>query len=428
MRLRSFALASGIGIAALAVPAGAMAAHAHGPTHNHGLTIVALPSKIVAGEGVTIQGELNGSGDAGQKIDLYHRIAPNANYTLISKTTTNSEGVYEFTRAEGIVNTNRSWYVTAPQLSGNVHSKTIYERVAAEVSLSASSTSVDTRTPIVFSGSVSPNHTGEQVALQVERGATGTAWTTVKTGKLGAGSAYSISYAFATAGDRDVRVLFGGDARNIAAASDPVTVSVQQAQAPGFTIMSNVPTITFGGTGATLSGVLDNAGTTTPDPGVSVRLWSHLPGAKWHTAGTPVDTASDGSYSFKVKPGANTIYEVRTTFAPHRSTAPLYLGVHDALTMTPSATTVAVGTKVTFSGTVSPDKAGSAIYLERMGADGHWQIVATQKVTHASTYAFNWRVERIGSLQFRVRIPSDTYTLGNASAAATITVLPAPAA
>jgi hypothetical protein len=422
MRLRQYALASGVGIAALAVPAGALAAHAHSPQHNHGLTIVALPNRIVAGEGVTIEGQLNGSGSANQQIDLYHRVAGNPGFTLIGKTTTNSEGVYQFTRAEGIVNTNRSWYVTAPGLAGHVHSKTIKEHVAAEVSLSASTTSTDTKTPIVFSGAVSPNQVGKKVVLQVESGPDGTHWRTLASAKLMHGSTYSISYRFRTAGDRDVRVLFAGDARDDAAASDPVTVSVQQAQVAGFSIASSAKTITYGGSGATISGVLDEAGSTTPDAGVSVTLWARSGSGKWKTVGTPTTTGNDGSYSFSVNPSVNTSYEARTTFTPRRSSAPLFLGVHDAITMTPSVTSAVTGTKVTFSGNVSPDKAGSAIYLERMGADGHWQIIATKKVTHASTYAFNWRVERAGSLQFRVRVPSDSHTLGVASQAATITV------
>jgi hypothetical protein len=63
-----------------------------------------------------------------------------------------------------------------------------------------------------------------------------------------------------------------------------------------------------------------------------------------------------------------------------------------------------------------------------MGADGHWQIVSVKTVTHASTYSFSRTVERTGSLQFRVRIPSDSRTLGAASAAATVTVTAASSA
>jgi hypothetical protein len=307
-------------------------------------------------------------------------------------------------------------------LAGHVHSKTIKEHVAAEVSLSASTTSTDTKTPIVFTGAVSPKQAGKSVALQVEQGADGTDWKTVATGKLKGGSTFSISHRFSTPGDRDVRVRFAGDARDDAAASDPVTVTVQQAQVAGFSIASSAPTITYGGSGATISGVLDETGTTTPDPGVSVTLWARTGSGNWKTVDTPMLTGEDGSYSFAVNPSTNTTYEARTTFTPRRTSAPLFLGVHDAITMTASATTAPVGTTVKFSGSVSPDKAGSAIYLERMGADGHWQIVSVKTINHASNYAFNWKVERTGTLQFRVRVPSDSHTLGVASAAASVVV------
>ena len=107
------------------------------PQHNHGLTINATPNPIIAGEGVLIYGQLRGGNVAGQTIMLYHRVNPSTWFTLIGKTTTNTLGFYEFTRVEGIVYTNRSWFVRGPD---GAHSRTIHERVAAEVSLTANMT------------------------------------------------------------------------------------------------------------------------------------------------------------------------------------------------------------------------------------------------------------------------------------------------
>lgn len=424
MRLRSVALASLASALILAcVPAVSNAARLHAPHHNHGLTIAATPNPIIAGEGVMIYGQLSGSTVSGQTIYLYHRIAPNRLYTLIGKTTTNTDGFYDFTRAEGVVNTNRSWYVTAPDLSGHVHSRTVFERVAAEVSLSASASTADTGQKVDFTGTVTPNHVGQRVYLQTETGVDGTTWKTIKHGVLQSGSTYSIDYAFRSPGDYDVRVLFKGDARNTAAVSAPVTVAVQQAQTADFTIGSSAPVVTYGQS-ATISGVLYMSGTTTPDPSVSVTLWAHTPGHAFRTVGVPVTTGSDGGYSFTVTPAANTIYQVRTTTTPpaRRDTAVLYEGVQDVLSFNVSSTTSEVGQAVTFSGTVSPDKAGHAIYLQRLGADGHWHTVKTGVVSHASTYSIRWRFGHAGTDEFRVLIPTDTRNVGVASAAATITV------
>ncbi len=47
-------------------------------------------------------------------ITLYHRINPNPGFTVIGVTKTNANGQYEFTRQEGIVDTNREWFVRGP--------------------------------------------------------------------------------------------------------------------------------------------------------------------------------------------------------------------------------------------------------------------------------------------------------------------------
>ena len=128
MRLR-FALLGSLLAVLVAVAAPNIASAA--PHHNRGLTINATPNPIIAGEGVLIYGQLRGGDVAGQPVKLYHRINPSTQFSLIGKTTTDKFGFYAFTRAEGIVYTNRSWFVRGP---AGAHSRTIHERVSAEVS------------------------------------------------------------------------------------------------------------------------------------------------------------------------------------------------------------------------------------------------------------------------------------------------------
>lgn len=414
-------------IVVVSSPASALAHRHHGPRHNHGLTINATPNPIIAGESVLIYGQLNGSNPAGQTIQLYHRVNPSHLFTLIGTTTTNALGFYEFTRPDGIVTTNRSWFVRAPALPGNVHSRTVDERVAALVSLTASTpTSVsgyDTNHPILFTGHVYPDHQFEHVYLQEQQGLNGDDWKTLDTGLLGPGSNFAIRYRFRRPGVRDVRVLIRRDARNIAGASDTVTVAVQQAQVPDFTINTSAPIIDEGSS-ATISGVLDLTGTTTPDPGVSVTLWGHTDGQSYHTIGLPAVTGTDGSYSFTVNPTGNSVYQVRTTFSPPptRHSAQLFEGVKDVVSINPSSMTSVVGGTVTFSGTVSPDKAGHVIYLQRFGADGDWHTVKVGIVSASSTYSFGWTFGYPGSKEFRARITGGPENVGGASPAVTITV------
>lgn len=402
--------------AGLVLPATGQAA----PHHNRGLTINVTPNPILAGDPVLIYGQLNNPPVAGQTVILYHHLAGSGRgYTKVSQTTTDGNGFYSFPRAEDVVLTNRSWYVREAGLHG-VHSRTVYERVAALVSLAASQTNQVTNQPIVFTGHVTPDHPFERVSLQVQNPSSGN-WSTVKTGFTGGASNFQITYRWRTAGERDVRVAFPGDARNVEGASDPVTVTIQQKQIAGFTINSSSPIIDDGQS-VNLTGVVSNA------PSTQVALFARTPGQTSYVPVAFTTTGADGSYSFTQSPTENTRYQVRTTAAPKRHSAVLFQGVRDNLTMTgPSAATV--GEQVTFTGTVLPDQAGHVIYLERLGRDGDYHVVEVRWVSSASTFAFTWRFGSTGTKTFRARITSDQQNIGNASAPpVTVTVGAAPTA
>jgi hypothetical protein len=422
MRLRLSVLASLLAaLAALVVPSISSAA----PRHNRGLTINVTPNPILAGEAVSIYGQLNTSPISGQRIVLYHHLAGSGRgYTRVGETTTDAQGFYSFLRAEDVVMTNRSWFVREVGAHA-IHSRTVYERVSALVSMAASQTTQDTNHPIVFTGHVTPNHAFERVALQEQIGSSDD-WRTLKVTRLGPGSNYAIAYRWRIAGDHDVRVLFPGDRRNIAGASDPLTVTVQQTQVPGFTINSSAPVIGYGST-ATITGVLDQPGTTTGQPNIPVTLYERTPSQDRFVPVANATTGSDGSYSFAPQmPTANTLYQVKTTFAPFRHSAVLFEGVRDAVQMTASSTSSVLGGKVTFNGTVLPDKAGHVVYLQRLGADGDWHVVEVRFVRPGSTFQFGWTFGHTGTYQFRARITSDGRNLGNSSAPVTVTVTPAP--
>jgi hypothetical protein len=403
-------------VAALAVAAAPGVAGA-APRHNHGLTINSTPNPIVSGQGVLIYGQLKGSPVAGQPIVLYHRVGVQRHFTVIGHTTTDSFGFYKFTREEGIVTTNRSWFVRGPNSS---HSRTVHERVSALVSIAADKTAADTRQPITFSGSVSPSHAFQRVLLQAQTGPSDN-WHTLKAGRLDAGSHYSIAYRWAVPGDRDVRVVLRGDPRNTRSESDAVTVTIQQAQVADFTINTSQPIIPIGSI-VTISGVLDQTNTTTPEPDTSVSLWARGPGQhKFHKLQDTM-TATDGSYSFSQQPSTNDIYQVRTTLPANRHTASLFEGVRDVLALQATPTTTPVGAKVTFTGSVTPDKAGHLVYLQRLGSDGDWHTVEVRVVRPSSTFQFRWTFGKAGTDKFRARIFSDNRNIGGASAPVTITV------
>jgi len=385
------------------------------PRHTRGLTISAIPNPIDAGEGVFIYGHLTVGPVGGQTIVLYHHLAGSGlGYTRVGQTTTDSHGFYEFTRAEDVVMTNRSWFVREAGIH-QIHSRTVFERVAALVSLSASSTTAVTGQPVVFTGHVDPSHAGERVVLQ-QQTASGD-WRALKSGRLDGSSNYSIVYRWRFEGDHTVRVLFPSDVRNISGTANPVTVAVQQKQIPGFTITSSDQLISYGQS-VTMSGVLDQ-------PNTPVTLWARNAYQSQFTPVADTSTGSNGSYTFQPPvPSYKTVYQVRNTLAPRRHSAVLFEGVQDVLTLTPNSTTSQVGGQVTFTGTVLPDKAGHVVYLQRLGADGDWHNEEIRVVTNASTFQFSWTFGKAGTYQFRARITGDGANVGGASAPVAIQVAP----
>ncbi len=426
MRLRLAVLAAVVSaLAAVVTPGIANAA----PRHNHGLTINATPNPIISGDGVLIYGQLNETNSGSQTIVLYHRINPAPFFTRIGTTKTTAQGFYEFTRAEGVVLTKRSWFVRAPSLPGDIHSRTVHERVAAALSLAASTTDGNTGHPITFTGHVDPAgvHAGERVYLQ-QQDQSGDKWQTIKSGVIGPGSNYSIQYRFRTPGARDLRVLFAGDARNIGAVSDSVTVTIQQNQNASFTINSSAPVVGEGSS-ATISGVLYVPATSAAMPGVWVTLWARQVGDASAHPVSSVKTGKDGSYSFTVSPGHNSVYFVQTSFRPlaYRRTAGLFEAVRDVVSLQASATSTPVGQRTTLSGSVMPDKAGHPIELQRLGKDGDFHTVASGSINRSSAYRFGWRFGNTGTFTFRTRVLGDQQNVSGDSSPVQVTVTPAPA-
>jgi hypothetical protein len=421
MRLRLAVLACAVASLGAAVAPGVAQA---APLHNHHLTIAATPNPIIAGEAVLIYGRLGGAGNRGQTIYLYHHLVGSGQgFTPVGSTKTNSSGFYEFTQDP--VYTNRDWFVRGP--SGS-RSRTVHEFVSALVTINASATTTDTIHPIVFTGHVTPNHAFERVFLQ-EHNSTGDDWRTLRSGFLDAASDYMIPYTWRIPGAHDVRVVFRGDDRNISGYSDPVTVTVQQAQVPDFTITTAAPIIDEGSS-AVISGTLYQPGTTTPEPNTIVQLWGRSAFQDRFLVKADTTTGTDGGYSF-TQPGltTDTVYYVATmrlAHMPRRHTARAFQGVRDVLTFQSSSNSATVGQTVTFTGTVLPDKAGDVIYLQKLGKDGEWHTVEVRFVRNDSTYQFGWRFGSPGTFEFRARIPSDRANIGTASSPVTITVTTPP--
>ncbi len=397
------ALTSMAGSGLAAAPAVAAAKH---------ITITAAPNPIVSGDPVVIFGQLTAKNDSGALVRLFHRIAGQPRFTLIGTTHTSSTGSYEFSRADGVVTTNRAWYVRA----NGVTSRIVRERVQALVTLSGPADGSTLLTgpahPYTFSGTVNPAKGGARVLLQRQDTSSGNHWNTIDKGRVGAGGAFAIVHRFSVPGDASIRVEIPADGKNAVSDSSPLDYQIEQAQNAALTIDAATNPLPVGST-ETISGTLQaGAG----------QLMTLLASTD-DTGYVPVATATadaSGNYSFTQAPINNTFYRVT---GGGKSSSRLFVGVKDAITGAVSATTVAAGQSVTFSGSVTPNKTGHVIYLQRQNATGsgfHTIVVTT--VGANSSYSIARTLYTGGTKVFRVLIPGGPDNQGAATAPVSITV------
>ncbi len=291
-------------------------------------------------------------------------------------------------------------------------------RIAATVTLDQPSGDLTTATPIAFTGTVSPANAGHRILLQRQAGLLGDRWVPIDGGFVRADGRYTIVHRFRVPGDRTLRVLLQPNRRTLRSPSTPISITVQQLQATGFTIESNSQPIDFGGS-VTISGTLSGGANT------SVTLFGR---DEWrgrlHAIATG-STDANGAYSFVQAPARNTVYQVRVTTDPHTRTARLFQGVRDVVTIAPSTTTATVGEVVTFNGTVQPDKSGHVILLLRLDG-GVWRTVAVARVGTGSTYAIPFTLAAPGSAQYRTLVPGGPVNQRGLSSAVQVTANPSP--
>jgi hypothetical protein len=457
--LSAAALVAAFAVAAIA-PAGA-AGHVRRVPVARALTIHAQPNPIVTGDPVVIFGRLFGRNHADRLLVLYfHGAGSPIGFMPVQTTRTDSTGAYEFSRADGFVDTNRSWYVA----SAGAVSRVVNERVASLVTITAtgpggvaepSGSVLQTGRgyTYTFSGTVDP--AGQTVALLQRQSASAGAdhWATIGSGPVSAAGTYSIAHTFvvpsSSGGDADVRVFIRRDVRNIGSASESLSYEIEQTQNPKLTITPTSYSIPEGSPD-TINGV-DAAGS-----GQLLTLYGHIAGHAFQAVAT-TRSGAGGAYSFPVSPVNNTYYQVRSgaissvvsgssgasgvsgssgssgasgaSDAADIDSAVAFVGVRDVLTLTTTPTTINQGQTVTFSGTVTPNETGHSIYLERENAAGTaWYVLAAGKVGPNSTYSLGWAFYEIGTQQVRVAITGGPLNEGAVTAPIAVTVDAIPAA
>ncbi|HEY3970167.1 MAG TPA: hypothetical protein VGL79_02105 [Solirubrobacteraceae bacterium] len=441
MRSRTLipAIAAVISLFAL-TPSGAFAHKHPSPSGRCIVSMQVAPRQIVAGDPLVIFGRLrcfNRASAAGQQVVLYHHLSGLPGFTPVQSATTDAHGFYEFGRADGVVETNRSFFVR----SHGARSATKKIRVAAQVTLSGSAegallTGYPNR--VTFTGAVSPADVGARVILQRQNALTGNQWRRIDSGFVESTGDFTIVHTFVVPGDANLRVLVRSQGRNVTSESNILADTVSQAQNPELTIQASADPISSGES-VTIGGKLS------PGLSRSLTLMAHTARQPGFTPVAQTISNPSGEYSFPAQAPANsTFYRVDAGQGLNRcpmgvacpalalkpvSSAVLYEGVKDVLTAQASPTTVQAGQSVTFSGTVSPDQTGHVIYLERQNAHGPgFHVVQVSFVGPSSVYSIVHRFYDAGTKLLRVYIPGGPDNQGAASPSFTIQVNLAPVA
>jgi hypothetical protein len=442
MRSRMLIPAATVVIALLALtPASAFARKHPSPSGRCVISMQAAPSHIVAGDPVIVFGALRCANPAtagGQEVKLYAHLAGVPGSTVAQTATTESSGFYEFSPADGTIETNRSFFVR----SHGARSATKSVKVAAQVTLSGPATGqLLTGYPnrVTFTGSVSPADVGARVILQRQNALTGNQWRHIDSGVVEASGDFTIVHTFVVPGDANIRVLVRSQGRNVPSESNLLAYSVSQAQNPELTIQASADPVAFG-EAVTISGRRGD------DARQSVTLMDRTARQQGFAPVAQTTTNSAGEYSFPAQSPVNsTFYRVvgsTCVIAPHPphgvvqrckahhglSSAVLYEGVKDVLTAQASPTTVQAGQSVTFSGAISPEHAGHVVYLERQNAHGPgFHAIQVAIVGAGSAYSIVHRLYDTGAKVLRVSIPGGPDNEGAVSQPFTIQVTPAPA-
>jgi hypothetical protein len=187
----------------------------------------------------------------------------------------------------------------------------------------------------------------------------------------------------------------------LAAKQPPKTVS----------ITASPTTITFGHAAAI-------SGTTSPNVTVTLRADAFPFSSSFAQVATTTSNAA-GAYSFTVKPDRITRYRVSAKSHPTAQSAIATVSVRWRVTRAVSTRTPKRGTRVRFSGLVSPAHAGGTAELQRHTSSG-FKTVKTATLSAASRYSMRIRVRHSGT--YRVRVQGDGAHLAGNSRRVKLTV------
>jgi hypothetical protein len=427
-KLTTAVAAAAAGLLALA-PAGAMA---RTPKGGHlGVSgchpsLVVEPHVVNSGDSVLLSGSalnclppLNASGET---VSVYEKIAGvHGAAKFVGTATTLADGTFTFTPNPLI--TGSSFYAKI----GRFRSPTRQVRVAPTVEFEgpkAAALVTGATNAVTFTGKVTPSDTGAEVVLQREAATSTEEWHTIQTGNfVKADGTFTIPHRFGIPGEANLRaVVRPHGVFDVRSPSAPLSYVINKPQNPNLTLESKSGNPLNYGQSLTLGGVVKGAGVE------KVSLMRKTFGSSTFTKVAEGTTTSGGAYEFNV--GAveqNASYKVTNGMVTSHT---LFIGVKWVVdTASVSATKVTSGQQIEFTGTVSPDRSGHFVYLEKHNQFiGGYHVVdlTTVEAVDATTGKFSIKFNPVGSGKqvYRIHIPGDPINQSGSSATFELEVTP----
>ena len=191
-------------------------------------TASASPGQVVFGQSSTVSGVLSdvtsGAPLPGATVHLQSRPSAAADWTETgATTTTNGNGRFAFAVSPSR-NTQYRVVFDGDASHDSTRSNAVTVNVAPRISVSVSDNTVKKGTRVTFFGVVSPNHSGDKVALQLKVNG---AWVTQSQATLDEDSAYQARWTPQKKGTFTLRVLKAADGDHVQGVSGTVEIVVR---------------------------------------------------------------------------------------------------------------------------------------------------------------------------------------------------------
>jgi phospholipase C len=167
---------------------------------------------------VLVSGRVAGANASHARVELWRKLAGWRRFHLAKFATTDSSGRYRFTLEP---KSTVLWYVSA----GGFVSRTVLERVRAEITLTVSDPNAAPGEQVSFSGTLSPAHRNAGVSIEAR---TPSGWRVVAQARVKNGTAYSVRYTFRHAQVAQFRALVQATRSNARSISAVLGVNVAE--------------------------------------------------------------------------------------------------------------------------------------------------------------------------------------------------------